>query len=110
MTEEKLLPCPFCGRDDDIDWCESPPNAMRCWSCFAVGPSLKNDDDGIKYWNARAYKKDERVERLEGLLRRMVETAWVEERTGGGVVDGFVTPSQALLLEVFDELRGGEGW
>ena len=66
MSDDKLLICPFCGANQNIDHeyadYEISPNLQAarktCWKCGASGPSAFFDDyETDEEWLAAAYSK-----------------------------------------------------
>jgi len=57
-VSEKLLPCPFCGSNVELDYYDGVPVA-QCPSC-EIG--ITHDSEAIKKWNTRA--PDPKVARL----------------------------------------------
>ena len=56
MSEEKLLPCPFCG-SRKVDVCRTNPYAcwIRCNACGADAESHKTRAGAFANWNRRYY-------------------------------------------------------
>jgi len=59
--EIKLLPCPFCGENEQevIDnWLGSHVTHIRCEYCGALGPPADTRLGAKKEWNRRAEKEE----------------------------------------------------
>lgn len=57
MSEEKMLPCPFCGADADYRHVNlhqggEPLNAVFCLECRMRGPRATDEGRAIHGWNA----------------------------------------------------------
>lgn len=55
-AEEKLLPCPFCGGDAEIEFIPSFRNShfVRCKICLSSVRGYDTKDKAIAVWNRRA--------------------------------------------------------
>ena len=47
---EPLMPCPFCGRTDNLNW---QPSWVCCDGCGALGPAVRFSGAAIAAWNRR---------------------------------------------------------
>lgn len=94
MSNDQLLPCPFCGgaktenhHDDGITW-------TRCKSCGATGPELSkySGEEGESFtdWNTRAQLQPASVAVPANEVRKVVTDAMVSMVAG---VTGLVPPS-----------------
>ena len=58
MTEQKLLPCPFCG-STNLEVYETDDVAfVRCLGCYAEGPQvvISAKEFAVHLWNVRVPK------------------------------------------------------
>ena len=82
MSEIKLLPCPFCGEEAELNRTIFKGREMYSVSCkhkfdCTIGTTFlrESKEEAIKLWNTR--KPMERiVERLEGLRAKPTETVY----------------------------------
>lgn len=68
MLENKLLPCPFCGRKAQIEYERNWQNKyiyyVRCITSNCYGHAIKpaffdNKEQAVKSWNRRADKGED---------------------------------------------------
>ena len=59
MSEETILPCPFCGGQDIEVQVEKGCGKYQLWcnDCFCAGPLHLFRPSSIKYWNIRNSQK-----------------------------------------------------
>lgn len=60
MSNEKLLPCPFCSGEAEIKE-ENPWHYVRCSTCHCAPYLSIKEDDAITKWNTRHEPKREFV-------------------------------------------------
>jgi Lar family restriction alleviation protein len=61
-VRKESLPCPMCGKTEDLKWKESP-RVLRYWAincdasldgCGLTGGFKRSKQEAIEYWNQRA--------------------------------------------------------
>lgn len=53
---EELLPCPFCGDEDELTFghdVRTDIGAVYCIHCGAEGPSASSQEEAARLWNRR---------------------------------------------------------
>jgi Lar family restriction alleviation protein len=49
------LPCPFCGKDEQMWQWDSPRHGriahVMCTACGAIGPRARTDIEAVRKWN-----------------------------------------------------------
>jgi len=69
MTQDSLLPCPFCSstdvkpRNDDVAYLPPATRYVLCRGCGASGANVETEAEAIAAWNRRA--PDAALEALE---------------------------------------------
>lgn len=62
MTEQELIPCPFCGSEgDDLDptFARGKDHvAAGCFGCGCTGPDAPSEREAVAKWNARGERKE----------------------------------------------------
>jgi len=62
QTKQKLLPCPFCGGEANIEYCGNPSSYMdfyaRCTNekCGCRLSVVDEGNNSVKAWNTRVNK------------------------------------------------------
>ena len=90
----KLLPCPFCGRDDMLLMTSIPPLDevfMACNSCGSRGPEAYDDLKAAGAWNTRAAPDVSALVEAGALMRK---------RCGPLAEDGKAWDAAIAALEV----------
>lgn len=52
--QSELLPCPFCGSKDPVQFDQTGISWIMCEGCGAEGPTREELDGAIASWNRRA--------------------------------------------------------
>lgn len=53
MEKSKLLRCPFCGGEADVDIGNFGGMVCYCKKCFSQGKQCETKEEAIKSWNKR---------------------------------------------------------
>ena len=100
MSDE-LLPCPFCGESDDLDFENELHWEVVCGMCNARIGMFETKEDAAAAWNAREQTPLEK-DMLAALKGCVME---LEARAGFS----FGTPAKEPLKSAYVVLRAAEG-
>lgn len=84
MSEEKLMPCPFCGGEPEFRSCGHEP-FVKCGSCGCRTDWHDNQQGAADAWNTRPAREEVSGEEVERVARALCEASSDQWRTNEGM-------------------------
>lgn len=121
MSDEKLLPCPFCGGEPELHWINEVGEVLTAWvrcKCGCEHHERLTKEVAVKKWNSRHLPNDAQTSGDCGVTDTMCEAAIKADQidriqgfsynTDHVIRDVWKSPGDQVIWRLSKEIPGAE--